>query len=446
MEGINKDMLSIGKDKLFYFVLIIILGCSPKMGENDVVKIDRKVFSSDEFFADVVEALFSKLDLEQRTKVVTEYARRQVIRMEAEKRGIMSDKEIHQRMIVVNDNLIVDTILEEEVWTPLMSDSSFKILYKRLGTERNVHNIVLTYKGSQHSKSDRSEKEAYLLISEIRDKIVSGKMKYFEAAKKYSEDPSRFSDGLLGSFKWGSLPEPLQTVSYSLKAGGISVPFKSEVGYHIIRVTGIRKLPQESFDDKKSELRLFMRSGKGHEFEIALKKFERKLRENHRVRFNLDVLEDMMIEIRLNHGDDERAPKATEIVDIDVSGIICVADGEPYDVEWFQDRIEAMGPLLARSLILSEKSLKLTLEHIFYRYLTILFAKETRDVEWYGQIEYQGKRKKLNVLRKEVVFQLAGENPDISSEKILIQSLVESYKIRINNEFISSYSTPQESL
>ena len=108
--------------------------------------------------------------------------------------------------------------------------------------------------------------------------------------------------------------------------------------------------------------------------------------------------------------------------------------------------IEAMGPLLAQSLILSEKSLRLTLEHVFYRYLTILFAKETRDDEWHGHIEHQGKRKKLNVLRKEVVSQLAEENPDISSEKILIQSLVESYKIRINNKFISSYSTPQESL
>ena len=438
-------MLSISKDKLFYFVLIIIFGCSPKMGENDVVKIDRKVFNTDEFFADIVEALFSKLDVEQRTKAVTEYARRKIIQMEAEKRGIISDKEIQQRMIVVNDNLIVDTILEEEVWTPLISDSSLKILYKRLGTERNVHNLVLTYKGSQHSKSDRSEKQAYLLVSEIRDKIVSGEMKFFEAAKKYSEDPSRFSDGLLGSFKWGGLPEPLQTVSYSLKAGEISVPFKSKVGYHIIRVTGIRKLPQESFNDKKAELRLFMRSGKGHEFEIALKKFEKILGDTHHVTFNKRILKDILDEIHRNHND-ERTPKATEIVDIDVSGIVCVADGEPYDVVWFQDRIEAMGPLLAQSLIFSEKSLKLTLEHVFYRYLTILFAKETRDDEWHGHIEHQGKRKKINILRKEVVFRLAEENPDISSEKILIQSLFESYKIRINKEFISSYSSPQESL
>jgi len=432
--------------KLLFICLLLFWSCTPQMDENDVVKIDRKVFKSDEFFADVLKTFFSRLDVEQKTQVVTEYARRQVIQMEAEIRGIKSDNEIQQRMIMVNDNLIVDTILEEEVWTPLMSDSSLKILYKRLGTERNVHNIVLTFKGSQHSKSDRSEKEAYLLVNEIRDKIVSGEMKFFEAAKKYSEDPSRFSDGFLGSFKWGSLPEPLQTVSYSLKAGEISVPFKSEVGYHIIRVTGIRKLPQESFDNKKAELRLFMRSGRGYEFEIALKKFERKLRDNHRVRFNLDILKDMMDEIRLNHGDDERAPKATEIVDIDVSGIVCVADGEPYDVVWFQDRIEAMGPILAHSVILSEKSLRLTLEHIFYRYLTILFAKETRDDEWHGHIEHQGKRKKINILRKEVVFQLAEENPDISNEKILIQSLVESYKVRINNEFISSYRTPQESL
>ncbi|MCH8012642.1 MAG: peptidylprolyl isomerase [Candidatus Marinimicrobia bacterium] len=419
--------------------------CCSKLREDEVLAIDRKVYTKSEFLSKVIESDFVKLDTSRRRVVVDELIRQEILVLEAEQRGIQRDSTIKVQIASLKDNLIVEKVIEEEVWAPLLSDSSLHLLYERLGREVGVNHIIVTFKGSPRNKSDRSEEKALAFISRIKQDIENKQISFRDAVRKYSDGPSATKGGFMGYLRWGQLFEPVQTVAFSLPLRRLSSPIKLDFGYHLIWITGIRMVELSPFEEEITKLKEFIRRGRGKEFEMALKRFESMLKRHYRVRFNGRTVSAIFNAVVRSHGEKKGALTAREIPHIDVNGIVCTADGEPYGVEWFKERV-AFGGRITQSLILSERSLKLTLEHIFYRYLTILFAKETRDDEWHGHIERQGKRRKIIILRKEVVFQLAEENPDISSEKILIQSLVESYKIRINSKFISSYSTPQESL
>lgn len=428
-----------------FILLLMAVACTPRMDENDVVSIDNRVFDRDEFFSDVLESRFVKLPLEERQKVVDAFAKRQIFTIEAERRGLVDDVATQKLEARTRGNLVVDKLLEEEVWARLLSDSSLKLLYDRMGRRINVHHIVVTFEGSRHSRSDRSEREALEVIREIRKKVVNGEMKFFEAARRYSEDPSRYDDGVLGRFRWGELFEPVQSVAFSMKAGEISEPVRSDVGYHIVRVTGVEKIPLSPYEEMIPELKRFIRTNKGHEFDLALKDFEKRLERRYAVKFNPDMISRLLKAVAEVHGDREGYPTAKLINEIDLPGIICVAGSVPIELPWFRENIDLLGPPLSNSLIISERTLVTTLEHVLYRHLTQQFATETRDSTWFEDIDQKMERGRPRILRKVLADELSRTRPDTPKDE-LIRELVERHRVRINDEFVSTYRTGESSI
>lgn len=426
-------------------ILLLMAACSPRMGEEEVVVIDDRVFVSEEFFADVEESRFADLTYSQRHEVVEEFAQRQIILFEAEKRELFDDERVLRAEMRDRENLIVNKIINEEVWIPILSDSSLKVLYNRMGREIGVHHIILTYKGSLQSKSDRSEEDALTLIREIRQQIVDGEMKFFEAARKYSEGPSRSQDGSMGRFQWGVLFEPLQTEVFSLKRGGaMSEPFRSDFGYHLVRIQGIKKLSLDPYEEMIPELKEFIKGGKGHEFEVALKKLESMLRKRYAVDFDRDMIKDVLIEVRKIHGDKSGAPKVGEIPQIEWDNYICIAGDVPVTLGWFKERIEIFGSPLTESLVTSERTLTIALEHILYRFLTEKYADQTRDESWFLDIARNVQREKQKVIKNILIEELSEDDPGILGQE-LIQQLVEKHSVRINQNFLTSFTVSSDS-
>ncbi len=81
----------------------------------------------------------------------------------------------------------------------------------------------------------RSEEEARALIEAIASNITT--KNFASYAEKYSDDPgSRMRGGDLGEFGKGVMVKEFEEVAFSLEKGGISKPFRTPFGYHIIYV------------------------------------------------------------------------------------------------------------------------------------------------------------------------------------------------------------------
>jgi peptidyl-prolyl cis-trans isomerase D len=74
---------------------------------------------------------------------------------------------------------------------------------------------------------------------------------FAELAKKYSEGPSRNNGGYLGEFTKESMVKPFADKAFSMTAGEISDPVRTQFGWHIIKVEKVIDEHAQSFEDAK---------------------------------------------------------------------------------------------------------------------------------------------------------------------------------------------------
>ncbi|MBN4080720.1 peptidylprolyl isomerase [Caldithrix abyssi] len=78
-------------------------------------------------------------------------------------------------------------------------------------------------------------------LKEIRQNVIDGTSTFADIAAQYSQDPgSKNSGGSLGFVRRGNLVTEFEAVAFTLKPGEISLPVKTEFGYHIIETQEIR--------------------------------------------------------------------------------------------------------------------------------------------------------------------------------------------------------------
>jgi parvulin-like peptidyl-prolyl isomerase len=75
-------------------------------------------------------------------------------------------------------------------------------------------------------------------LEKLRQEIVSGKIAFAEAARKFSQCPSAQDGGNIGYFfRKYTVQEPLAKAAFAMKVGDISDIVQSDYGLHLIKVT-----------------------------------------------------------------------------------------------------------------------------------------------------------------------------------------------------------------
>jgi len=75
-------------------------------------------------------------------------------------------------------------------------------------------------------------------LEKLRQEIVSGKIAFAEAARKFSQCPSAQDGGNIGYFfRKYTVQEPLAKAAFAMKVGEISDIVQSDYGLHLIKVT-----------------------------------------------------------------------------------------------------------------------------------------------------------------------------------------------------------------
>jgi parvulin-like peptidyl-prolyl isomerase len=90
----------------------------------------------------------------------------------------------------------------------------------------------------------------------IRQEIMTGKIQFQDAAKKYSECPSKENGGDIGLFPYKfAVAEPFARAAFSMKTGTISEVVATDFGYHIIKVTDRTNGQPSDFQQLKTEVK-----------------------------------------------------------------------------------------------------------------------------------------------------------------------------------------------
>ncbi len=109
--------------------------------------------------------------------------------------------------------------------------------FERYQTEIRAHHILFAL---QNNASPADTQRIYDQAAEVRKRIIEG-ARFEDMARQYSEDPSvKDNQGDLGYFTALYMVYPFESAAYNTPVGEISMPVRTRLGYHLIKVTGRR--------------------------------------------------------------------------------------------------------------------------------------------------------------------------------------------------------------
>jgi len=124
-------------------------------------------------------------------------------------------------------------------------------LIERRGERIHTRHILIRVQPTR-----KDEQRVIQKLDSIRQVILDGKATFEEMALKYSDDQNVKKDhGHLGTFELDKLQIPqFKAVISRLKPGEISRPFKTEYGYHIVRLNAFAPAHKLNLKDDWEEL------------------------------------------------------------------------------------------------------------------------------------------------------------------------------------------------
>ncbi len=137
-------------------------------------------------------------------------------------------------------------------------------------TEKRVKARHILFKADQGADAsvDESQKAQAMKVYEM---ARAGK-DFGELARQYSEGPSKDQGGELGWFPRSRMVKPFGDKAFSMEAGEISEPVRTDFGWHVIKVDQIEEASTRSQEAAAAEIRTKLTNEKAKE--LALEKAE----------------------------------------------------------------------------------------------------------------------------------------------------------------------------
>ena len=153
--------------------------------------------------------------------------------LEAEKLGYDTAKSFITELAGYRDQLAKPYFDDKEAEEKMLKEA-----YYRSVNEIAASHILIRV-GSDAPPADTLE--AYNRIMQIRNRIMNGES-FSDVAKEVSEDPSaKKNGGYLGWFSAFQMIFPFEEAAYLTKVGEVSMPVRSNFGYHLIKIEKARK-------------------------------------------------------------------------------------------------------------------------------------------------------------------------------------------------------------
>lgn len=201
---------------------------------------------------------------------------------EAGKANIEQDKEFQNRLTEIKEQLVIESLLKKKITAGAnITDENLQKYYDankekfRKEREINTRHIIL-----------KSEEEA----KQVKEKLASGE-DFSELAKKYSLDPNaKVTGGEVGFHPKGTLVPEYEAAAFKLtKVGQTSPITKTQFGYHIIRLEGIKPPQYVPFAEVKEFIKQQLAQEKQKE---VLDKYIDDLKKSSKITINEALLKE----------------------------------------------------------------------------------------------------------------------------------------------------------
>lgn len=135
-----------------------------------------------------------------------------------------------------------EQLIQPYLQNPEALDQLTKEAYERTLFEVNASHILIL---APPDASPADTLKAYARIREARKAVLAGE-EFNEVAVRYSEDPSvKINGGNLGYFSAFAMVYSFENAAYETPVGEVSQPFRTQFGYHIVKVIDKRRSPGE---------------------------------------------------------------------------------------------------------------------------------------------------------------------------------------------------------
>jgi peptidyl-prolyl cis-trans isomerase SurA len=158
----------------------------------------------------------------------------------------------------VRDQLMVDRVRRRRV--NLRVTVTEQEIDRYLGQNREKLETGLTFE-ARHilflpdpNRGEDGWEDARRRAADAYDKILAGG-DFADLAKEHSQDGSGKDGGALGVLKRGELATEIETAILSLSPGETSVPFRSQVGYHLFKLDSKESLSGEGLTLARNQIR-----------------------------------------------------------------------------------------------------------------------------------------------------------------------------------------------
>ena len=268
------------------FLALLVISCAKKDDGKVLATIDDDKITLQEFNKEL-----DKIPMNMKMLVASEsgkknYLDRLVVKRllmkEASKAKIEDDKEFQDRVKDIKEQLIIEALLKKKITADTqLSEDDLKKYYEehkedfKKDREINTRHILL-----------KTEEEA----KQVQAKLQKGE-DFTELAKKYSIDPNvKQSGGEIGFQPKGSLIPEFENAAYKLnKVGQLSGIVKTQFGYHIIRLEGIKPPSYVPLEEVKDFIKQKNAQEKQKE---VLEKYIEELKKNAKITINEALLKE----------------------------------------------------------------------------------------------------------------------------------------------------------
>lgn len=165
-----------------------------------------------------------------------------------QKESYKTDPMVNVRYVVFDPDTYKDqiTVDEEEIADYYDSNiNDFK-------TEKNVEarHILIKLDPEANEEADLAAKTRAEEIS----KMAKGGQDFAELAKTYSEGPTKDRGGYLGKFQQSQMVKPFADKAFSMAAGEISEPVKTQFGWHVIKVESVEEASTKTIEQSREQI------------------------------------------------------------------------------------------------------------------------------------------------------------------------------------------------